>query len=111
MEAYSVVSIICPQCGIELKPADDVCHQCGANTSSETGQGAPPRSRLMDRPWLLVVVVLHVGVLGIPLYWKTNYSTPARLAIIAASIVYTVFAVTVIVWGCLLIFNMFRQLA
>jgi len=111
MESYSVTSIICPSCTTALDPTDDVCHQCGANTTSGADTNDALRPRLMDRPWLLVVVLLHVGVLGIPLYWKTKYSTSVRLAIIAASIAYTLFAVTTIVWGCKYIISQFRLLA
>jgi len=56
--------------------------------------------RLFNNPWALVVLVLHVGLLGIPLYWKTRYSLPVRLLIIFASIIYTVAAVWFIVWMC-----------
>jgi hypothetical protein len=54
--------------------------------------------RFFDNPWALLVLVLHVGFLGIPLYWKTRYSLPVRLLIILASIVYTLAAVWFIVW-------------
>lgn len=110
METYSVVTIICPNCGTALEPADDTCHRCGANTSSGAGNCAAPRPPLMDRPWLLIVVLLHVGVLGIPLYWKTKHPLPVRLAFIGASIVYTVFAVFVIVWGSMFIVGRIRLL-
>jgi len=110
MEAYSVVSIVCPNCGTALEPADDVCHRCGARTSIAAPQSAAPRARLMDRPWLLIIVVLHVGVLGIPLYWKTKYPAPVRLAIIGASVVYTVLAVAVIALGSMYIIGQFRSL-
>jgi len=52
----------------------------------------------MDQPWLLAVVLLHVGFLGIPVYWRTKYSTSVRLAIIAASIAYTLFVVIFVYW-------------
>jgi len=55
---------------------------------------------LVEKPWVLVILVLHVGLLGLPVYWKLNYSFGARLLIILASIAYTVFAVLVIIWGC-----------
>ena len=41
--------------------------------------------------------MLHVGFLGIPVYWKTNYSLGVRLAMVIVSIVYTVSAVAFIV--------------
>lgn len=53
---------------------------------------------LVEKPWVLVVLVLHVGVLGIPIYWKLNYSLRGRLTVILASLAYTVFAVFAIVW-------------
>ena len=111
METYSVTSIICPNCTTALDPTDDVCHRGGADTTSGADTNDAQRSRLIDRPWLLIIVVLHVGVLGVPLYWKTKYSTSVRLAIIAASIAYTLFAVTMIVWGCKYIIGQFRLLA
>ncbi len=54
--------------------------------------------RLLNQPWALVVLILHVGFLGIPLYWKTKYSVGIRLMMIVVSIVYTVGAVALIVW-------------
>ncbi len=54
--------------------------------------------QLFNNPWALLVLVLHVGLLGIPLYWKTKYSLSTRLLIILASIVYTIAAVGLIVW-------------
>ncbi len=90
METFSVVSIICPSCGTELEPTADVCQECGASTASDR-----PDGNLMDRPWMLAIVVLHLGLIGIPLYWRTKYSIPIRLAIIGFSIVYTIFVVVV----------------
>jgi hypothetical protein len=58
-----------------------------------------PQSTIIDRPWLIVVVLLHVGFLGIPLYWRTSYTRTTRLLICLASIAYTVFALAVIAWG------------
>jgi hypothetical protein len=111
METYSVVSIICPNCKTALDPGDDVCRQCGAHTTSGVVDTTDaPRTRLIDRPWLLIVVVLHVGLLGIPLYWKTSYSTSVRLVIIVASIVYTVFALAIIIGVGKYLFDTFRML-
>ncbi|MGB0600204.1 MAG: hypothetical protein ACPGLY_26300 [Rubripirellula sp.] len=59
----------------------------------------PPRSELMkvmNRPWAIILLLLHVGFLGIPIYWKTNYSVGTRVWISVASIVYTVAAVAFI---------------
>jgi hypothetical protein len=53
--------------------------------------------QLLDRPWVIVVLMLHVGLLGIPVYWKTKYSLGARLFLVVASIVYTVSVVVMIV--------------
>ena len=52
--------------------------------------------RVIDRPWFIVVLLLHVGFLGIPIFWRANYSVAIRLGICLASIAYTVFAVAVI---------------
>jgi hypothetical protein len=60
---------------------------------------AAPQDALLNRPWFLVVLLLHVGILGIPAYWATKYSVTTRLLIIAASIVYTLLAVAIIVWA------------
>ena len=55
---------------------------------------------------LIVLTMLHVGVLGIPLYWHTRYSIRVKLAMIAASVLYTIGAVAGIVWGCAFIWRM-----
>jgi hypothetical protein len=52
--------------------------------------------KVMDRPWAIILLLLHVGFLGIPIYWKTNYSVGTRVWISLASIVYTVAAVAFI---------------
>jgi hypothetical protein len=52
--------------------------------------------KVMDRPWAIILLLLHVGFLGIPIYWKTNYSVGTRVWISVASIVYTVAAVAFI---------------
>ena len=52
--------------------------------------------QLLDRPWVIVVLMLHVGFLGIPVYWKTKYSLGARLLMVLASTVYTIGAVAFI---------------
>ena len=64
--------------------------------------------RLMDRPWFIVVLLLHVGVLGIPAFWATHYSVSTRLLIILASILYTLFAVVVIIWSLQQIASLFN---
>ena len=64
------------------------------NATSNTSQKNSPE--WISRPWVIVVLVLHVGCFGIPIYWKTNHSVGVRLAIIAVSIVYTVAAVAFI---------------
>ena len=110
MESYTVMSIVCPGCGADLDPTADICEACGARTTTGQPLVAPPKP-LMDRPWLLVVVLLHVGVLGIPLYWKANYPAHVRLGVIAASIVYTIFALVVILWGGKFIIDQIRLLA
>jgi len=69
---------------------------------------ADSKSTVIDRPWVILVVLLHVGFLGIPLYWKANYSRNVRLAICVASVVYTVVAVAIIVWGVVQIAQLFR---
>ncbi len=76
-------------------------HSQTHNDPAELSNGeTPPRSevmQLMDRPWVIIVLLLHVGFLGIPIYWKTKYSVGVRLGIIVASIAYTLFAVVFIV--------------
>lgn len=62
---------------------------------------------LLDRPWFIVVLILHVGFLGIPLYWRTKYSLGVRVMIVVASIAYTVGAVACIVWMLRALVRMF----
>ena len=97
MDALEVSTIICPGCGAELRPADEVCQQCGRMPKPAASDSKARLKQLLDRPWVLVVLILHVGFLGIPVYWKTNYSLGVRLFMVIASIVYTVGAVAFIV--------------
>ena len=97
MDALEISTTICPGCGTELRPKDKVCGQCGHTTSKRAATDSKERlKQLLDRPWVLVVLILHVGFLGIPVYWKTNYSLGVRLFMVIASIVYTVGAVAFI---------------
>ncbi len=98
MDALNVTTIICPDCGAESKPTAEVCRKCGGTAgilSAIAPKGLP--NPLFDRPWVIVVLMLHVGLLGIPVYWKTSYSLGVRLCLVIASVVYTVGAVVFIV--------------
>jgi len=98
MDAFHVTTILCPDCGAELRPTDEACEQCGRTTARPAATESKEKlKQLLDRPWVIVVLMLHVGLLGIPVYWKTNYSLGARLTMVIASIVYTVGAVAFIV--------------
>lgn len=83
----------------EFTGENQATHSSGEQASALPADGKERSEwwELMDRPWVIVVLLLHVGLLGIPIYWKTNYSVAARLGIILASIAYTVFAIVFIV--------------
>ena len=97
MDSHQIETIVCPQCQSVLDVSAETCGQCGAATTSPSHSRRSESPPLIDRPWLIVVVLLHVGFLGIPLYWATSYSFGVRMGIVLASIVYTVVAVLVIV--------------
>jgi predicted amidophosphoribosyltransferase len=107
-QADLVVEILCPHCNAVLDAHLNRCPQCGRPTASASREPAP-RQSLIDRPWVIVLTMLHVGFLGIPLYWHTRYSTRVKLAMIAASILYTIGAVAGIVWGCVYIWRMLHN--
>jgi hypothetical protein len=97
-----IATIICPDCHAELEAHRERCPHCHttlrvSTASPQAGAADEERLRILDRPWMIAVLVLHVGFLGIPLYWKTRYSVGTRLAICVLSVLYTVFAVGVIV--------------
>lgn len=105
-----IANVFCPHCE-QLVPLDaprcpfcvQPLHAVGGGRHpgpidsgpSDSGTGAP----LLDRPWVLVVLLLHVGVLGIPVYWRSRRPLGTRLCLVVASILYTIGAVAVIVWG------------
>jgi hypothetical protein len=96
MNSSLVTTVICPHCHAEIDARRDICPHCSKPLHVGT-QGGVTDARVIDRPWILAVLLLHVGFLGIPIYWKTNYSVATRLLVCAASIVYTVSAVWFIV--------------
>jgi hypothetical protein len=114
---YTVTTIICPMCRAELDAAADQCAQCGAATRQEAAgrphqvvtAGAPHSTglpghctepKLLDRPWMLTILLLHLGAFGIPLYWRRScYSRSVRLGLIVVSILYTILVVLVIAWA------------
>lgn len=95
MDVLRATTIICPSCGTERRPTDGPCEQCGHTMA--TPDSKERLKQLLNRPWFIVVLMLHVGLLGIPIYWMTKYSLGARLLMVLASIVYTVGAVAFIV--------------
>ncbi|MGE0759931.1 MAG: hypothetical protein AB7F89_00965 [Pirellulaceae bacterium] len=115
MNALLVSTILCDRCHAEISAQVRQCPHCGAAQTVATlsGNTATPaaaphseyRERLIDKPWLLTVVLLHVGLLGIPLYWTTRYSLGVRLGICLASVVYTIAAVAGIGWGLWYIYS------
>lgn len=111
MSSLNVSTVICPQCHAEVDAHAIACTRCGASLISSPTAPAPDAiepDRIIDRPWLIVLAVLHVGVLGIPLYLSTKYSLTTRLLICLVSMAYTVFAVAAIVWG---IMHIWRSLS
>jgi hypothetical protein len=100
-----VTEIICPRCESVLEADANRCPACGAATAAPP-ETVKPQITMIDRPWLIALVILHVGLLGIPLYWKTKYPVHTRVLIVTISIVYTIAAVLGIVWGCAQIFRM-----
>ena len=85
-----------------------------SETNSAEDRENPRRSefmKVMDRPWGIILLLLHVGFLGIPIYWKTNYSVGTKVWICVASIVYTVAAVAFIFFTLRWIFQVLGSLS
>ena len=102
MNPILVATVVCSHCRAEIDVQTETCPHCGTaqranpGTSRATGS-ADEQQRVLDRPWVIVLLLLHVGFLGIPIYWKTSYSVGTRLMICLLSVAYTIFAVGVIV--------------
>lgn len=116
MDSFTLDSIICPACEAELPAKATSCDHCGANTAAPSaladGQdgrsatadgekdspGAQP-ARLADRPWIIAIVLLHLGIFGATWYWKLNHSREVRIALVVVSFFYTLFVAIVVYWG------------
>lgn len=97
MQPALVPTIICPHCEADLEAHREFCPHCGRSVT--THPDAPQSTReIMNRPWMIALVLLHVGLLGIPLYWQLDYPRSTRLWLCIGSIAYTVLAVGLIVW-------------
>jgi hypothetical protein len=99
MNVSRSLPVVCPSCLAESDASAETCARCGqrlegSKRASET-EGA---AKLIDRPWLMILLVLHLGLLGIPLYWKSSYSLARRIQICLASIAYTVFVLFAVYW-------------
>jgi hypothetical protein len=107
-----ITNVICPRCATEVDAKAVRCTRCGANldgTVEPVIMATVAHARpLTDRPWFILIVLLHVGLLGIPYYWKTGYSLRARWLMCFASVAYTIFAVAVIIWGIMQILKLFN---
>ena len=90
--------------GAELPAAADLCDRCGASTSGDHQEVA--ERPLRDRPWVMTILLLHLGVFGIPLYWKASYSRNTRILVVILSIVYTLLVVVVVIWGCMQMYRL-----
>ena len=95
MNSILVATIICPHCHAELEAERDVCPHCRTSLrkGAGNGEGAGKQNHVLDRPWILLVLLLHVGLLGVPIYLRTRYSLKTRILICLASVAYTVFVV------------------
>ncbi|MFV1966299.1 MAG: hypothetical protein ACC628_12820 [Pirellulaceae bacterium] len=105
-QATVVDTIVCPKCNRTLDASAEDCPYCYTPTADKSS-ARTTHQRLVDRPWLIIVVLLHLGVLGIPLYWNTRYSVRTRLIIVLVSLLYTIFAIAGIVWGIMQIVKLF----
>ena len=105
-QSTAVDTIVCPKCDMALDAYADYCPYCHASTTDKPA-GQTTDRRLVDRPWLILVVLLHLGVLGIPLYWCTRHSLKTRLMIVLLSLVYTIVAIAGIVWGVMQMLRLF----
>lgn len=105
-----ISTVICPRCHAELDAQADTCTRCGSSLK-KTGRlqttAAQHQQRIVDRPWFILIVLLHLGVLGIPYYVQTRHSLSTRVLLCLASLAYTVFAVVVIYWGIMQIVRAF----
>lgn len=85
----------CSRCEAQLSDGAERCDYCGALVKRQAASAAERDRRLMENPWVMLILVLHLGVLGIPLYWRAKYSPAQRWLVIAGSIAWTLFVVVV----------------
>jgi hypothetical protein len=78
--------------------------------SAETPTAPEDSRSLFQRPWVILILVLHLGALGIPLYSRLDYSRAVRISIVVISIVYTIFVAMVIYWSVQQIINGFASI-
>lgn len=81
-----------------------------AGLSSDEPESAAS-ARLRDEPGWIVILVLHLGLFGIPLYWRTRYPVSVRLLIVVVSLVYSLLFGLVVFWGGLQIVRLVRELS
>jgi hypothetical protein len=86
--------MLCPRCHTAIVESVGSCPQC-RQACEPVLQAEPVNARLIDEGWLIVLVLLHLGCLGIPLYLMTRYSLTTRLALVLVSILYTALVVVV----------------
>jgi len=99
MDQEFIGTIVCPHCGVEVSPDATLCPQCGCGliVAGADASVDPQQNRLRDEPWFILVLLLHLGVLGIPFYLVTRYSLVVRLALVVASILYTLFVIAAVI--------------
>lgn len=109
-DAIVIEEIICPKCQATIAATAVTCPQCGGSlVTADAKTHSIKTDSALNKPWVIAILLLHVGLLGIPVYWSLNYSISTRLFIIAASILYTVFAVGVIVFFCYWLMTIFAN--
>ncbi len=102
-----MTTVPCANCGATLNSTLPYCPACGRITVVDAVVVDTPRFRFVDKPWVLIVLLLHVGLLGIPIYWTSRHSLGTRWTMVIGSIAYTLFAIAVILWGLSQIMRVF----
>lgn len=97
MEALNASQFFCPRCSAEVSASAIHCPRCGAALSGD----APARRDLLDNPWFIIgLLFLATGALGLPLLWRSRgFSSVSKVVIGVVVTIYTILLIALAAWA------------
>ena len=109
MNELVVASLLCDHCGRDTPIESEGCPDCEARRVPVVVQPQVPTMaqrapaiilpRSLERPWVVLAILLCTGPIGLPLVWLSRrFSRLAKIGLTAGFVLLTVILPIVLVW-------------